>query len=37
MHGIDDGKKVRHLPVMDEEEIIGMVTIGNLVDATIKF
>jgi CBS domain-containing protein len=36
MHGIDDGKTVRHLPVMDEEKIIGMATIGDLVVATIK-
>jgi hypothetical protein len=36
MNGIDDGKIGRHLPVMDEEEIIGMATIGDLVVATIK-
>ena len=28
-------KRVRHLPVMDDEKIIGMVSIGDLVKSVI--
>lgn len=28
--------KIRHLPVLDEEQLVGMVSIGDLVKATIS-
>lgn len=30
------GKKIRHLPVMDREELIGILSIGDLVKAIIE-
>jgi len=31
-----DQKKIRHLPVMDGETLVGMITVGDLLKFTIK-
>lgn len=35
--GLMSGKRIRHLPVMDKDAVLGVLSIGDLVQATIEY
>ena len=35
MHGFNDNKRIRHLPVIENGRLSGIISIGDVVDAVI--